>query len=62
MTQPMLNELRKEAATTKRLLERVPGDKLSWTPHPKSMSLGQAGAPRSANSRRPQPHGATRRI
>jgi hypothetical protein len=37
----MLNELRQEAATTKRLLERMPGDKLSWTPHPKSMCLGQ---------------------
>jgi len=29
MTGPMLNELQQEAATTKRLLERVPGDKLS---------------------------------
>jgi uncharacterized damage-inducible protein DinB len=37
----MLNELHQEATTTKRLLERVPGDKLSWKPHPKSMSLGQ---------------------
>jgi uncharacterized damage-inducible protein DinB len=41
MTQPMLNEIQSEAATTKRLLDRVPGDKLTWTPHPKSMSLGQ---------------------
>jgi uncharacterized damage-inducible protein DinB len=41
MTKTMLNELQQEAAATKRLLERVPGDKLSWTPHPKSMSLGQ---------------------
>ena len=39
--QSMLNELRQEAATTKRLLERVPGHKLSWKPHEKSMSLGQ---------------------
>src|SRR5436309_8949180 len=37
----MLNELHQEAATTRRLLERVPGDKLSWKPHRKSMSLGQ---------------------
>ena len=37
----MLNELRKEAATTKRVLERVPGDKLSWKQHQRSMSLGQ---------------------
>lgn len=41
MSEPMLNELRQEAATTKRLLERVPGDKLSWKPHARSMSLGQ---------------------
>jgi len=41
MTEAMLNELHQEAATTKSLLERVPEDKLSWTPHPKSMSLGQ---------------------
>jgi len=37
----MSNELQQEAATTRRLLERVPGDKLSWKPHPKVMSLGQ---------------------
>ena len=41
MLEPMLSELRQEAATTKRVLERVPGDRLSWKPHPKSMSLGQ---------------------
>ncbi len=36
-----LNEFREEVATTRRVLERVPADKLSWKPHPKSMSLGQ---------------------
>jgi uncharacterized damage-inducible protein DinB len=41
MNEPMLKELQREARTTKRLLERVPEDKLSWKPHPKSMSLGQ---------------------
>ena len=41
MLEPMINELRQEAATTRRVLERVPGDKLSWKPHEKSMSLGQ---------------------
>jgi uncharacterized damage-inducible protein DinB len=40
-TETMLNELREETATTKRVLERVPADKLAWRPHPKSMSLGQ---------------------
>jgi len=39
--EPMIGEIQQEAATTKRVLERVPGDKLSWKPHPRSMSLGQ---------------------
>lgn len=39
--EPMIAEIQQEAATTKRVLERVPGDKLAWKPHPKSMSLGQ---------------------
>jgi uncharacterized damage-inducible protein DinB len=37
----MVDEIQQEAAITKRVLERVPGDKLAWKPHPKSMSLGQ---------------------
>jgi uncharacterized damage-inducible protein DinB len=37
----MFSELEPEAATTRRLLERVPADKLSWRPHPKSRTLGQ---------------------
>jgi len=41
MLDSMLNELRQEAATTRRVLERVPEEKLSWRPHPTSMSLGQ---------------------
>ena len=36
-----MSEIHEEAVTTRRILERVPGDKLSWRPHPKSMSLGQ---------------------
>jgi uncharacterized damage-inducible protein DinB len=36
-----LNELQHESRTTRRVLERVPEDKLSWKPHEKSMSLGQ---------------------
>src|SRR5713226_873187 len=39
--EPTLDEIREEAAITRRILERVPADKLSWKPHPKSMSLGQ---------------------
>ena len=34
-------ELDREAVTTRKVLERVPSDKLSWKPHPKSMSLGE---------------------
>jgi uncharacterized damage-inducible protein DinB len=39
--EPIMGEIHQEAATTKRVLERVPGDKLTWKPHPRSMSLGQ---------------------
>jgi uncharacterized damage-inducible protein DinB len=41
MLEPMMGEIQQEAATTKRVLERVPGDKLAWKPHPRSMSIGQ---------------------
>lgn len=36
-----LQEVDQEAKATRRLLERVPEDRLGWKPHPKSMSLGQ---------------------
>ena len=39
-TAALLSEFEQEAATTRRLLERVPTDKLAWKPHEKSMSLG----------------------
>src|SRR4029078_7532241 len=29
------------AFSTRRLLERVPADRLDWQPHPKAMTLGQ---------------------
>jgi uncharacterized damage-inducible protein DinB len=41
MLEPMMAELQQEAATTKRLLERVPDGKLTWKPHHTSMTLGQ---------------------
>jgi uncharacterized damage-inducible protein DinB len=41
MGEPLAAELRQEAATTRRLLERVPEEKFSWKPHEKSMSLGR---------------------
>lgn len=37
----LLQELEREAATTRRVLARVPSDKLTWTPHEKSMSIGR---------------------
>jgi uncharacterized damage-inducible protein DinB len=39
--EPMLAEFSEEVAVTKRILDRVPADKLTWRPHPKSMTLGQ---------------------
>ena len=41
MTQAILQEFDNEAKTTRRVLERVPADKLSWKPHDRSMSLGE---------------------
>jgi uncharacterized damage-inducible protein DinB len=41
MTSALLQEFENEAATTRRVLERVPPDKLAWKPHRKSMSLGE---------------------
>ncbi|MBA3496495.1 MAG: DinB family protein [Gemmatimonadota bacterium] len=37
----MIAELDQEAASTRRVLERFPEDRMGWRPHPKSMSLGQ---------------------
>jgi uncharacterized damage-inducible protein DinB len=36
----LLADFDHEMGTTRRLLERLPDDKLSWKPHEKSMSLG----------------------
>src|SRR5271155_671695 len=41
LAESLLMEFDQEAQTTKRVLERVPDDKLTWKPHPKSFSLGQ---------------------
>src|SRR5690606_24855437 len=37
----LITELEAEAGTTRRVLERVPADRLDWSPHPKSMTTGQ---------------------
>lgn len=38
---PLIDELTQEAQTTRRVLDRVPEEKLSWRPHATSWSLGQ---------------------
>jgi uncharacterized damage-inducible protein DinB len=40
LTQSLLQELEMEMPGTRKTLERVP-EKLDWTPHPKSMSMGR---------------------
>jgi uncharacterized damage-inducible protein DinB len=37
----LILELEQEAGTTRRVLERVPDDRLNWRPHAKSLTLGQ---------------------
>jgi uncharacterized damage-inducible protein DinB len=37
----MLQELEQEAQTTRRVLERVPDNKLAWRPHEKARTLGE---------------------
>src|SRR4051812_6331005 len=41
VTAAFLQEFENEAGTTRRVLGGAPADKLSWRPHPKSMSLGE---------------------
>jgi hypothetical protein len=36
----ILPELEREMASTRKVLERVPEDKLDWRPHPKSNTIG----------------------
>jgi uncharacterized damage-inducible protein DinB len=38
--QAMLAEFDNEMGTTRRVLERVPSDKVEWKPHPKSFAIG----------------------
>jgi uncharacterized damage-inducible protein DinB len=40
LAEALAAELKHEAGTTRRLIERVPDDKASWKPHVRSMSLG----------------------
>ena len=41
LNEPLIAELKQESGGTRRVLERIPEDKVSWKPHPKSLSLGQ---------------------
>ncbi len=41
IAQSMVREFEAQAGVTRRFLERLPEDKLSWKPHEKSMSAGQ---------------------
>ncbi len=41
MNTALLGELKHEAINTRKILERVPTDKLDWRPHEKSMKLGK---------------------
>jgi len=41
LNEPMIAEIQHEAATTRKMLERVPQESLSWQPHEKSMTLGR---------------------
>ncbi|MBP1634722.1 MAG: DinB [Acidobacteria bacterium] len=40
----LLPDVDRELGATRRLLERLPADRLAWKPHEKSMSLGQLAA------------------
>jgi len=41
ISQPLLAEFDQEMAITRRALERVPDDKFSYQPHPRSMTMGR---------------------
>ena len=40
ITDGLLNELKNEAETTRKMLERVPTESFDWKPHEKSMTMG----------------------
>jgi len=41
IAQSMLDEFQTQVRVTRKFLERLPEDKLTWKPHPKSMTAGQ---------------------
>lgn len=40
----LISELQHEAATTRKVLERIPVETFGWKPHEKSMTMGQLAA------------------
>lgn len=44
IAQSLIREFTHELATTRTLLERVPFDRASWAPHPKSTTFGELAA------------------
>ncbi len=40
----LMAELRNEAKSTRKMLERIPQDRLVWNPHEKSMTIGRLAA------------------
>lgn len=44
LIEPLVMELQHEAATTRKMLERVPQASLDWQPHEKSMKIGRLAA------------------
>ena len=41
LTENLIQEFELESAVTRRVLEGVPPDKLTWQPYPRSMSIGE---------------------
>ena len=41
IAETLLAEFQQESRTTRKFLERLPEDKLNWSPHAKSMTAGQ---------------------
>ena len=43
IAEQFIQELTQEAEKTRRVIERIPEPELTWTPHPKSLTIGQLG-------------------
>jgi hypothetical protein len=43
VAESLLAEFDRETSLTRKLIERIPSDKLDWRPHPKSTTMGGLG-------------------